>query len=144
MSEDKEQRQLEIAKKIIEQGNCDNILCWAGSDGQFPGIECPFNRLEIAGCASKSVVQLAENYVEEYNKKNQPESPWRPIETAPKDGRDILVGIKKWSGIGVPLVNQVFYSEEAGRFLSYYHNAYYKVEEATHWMPISELPEVSR
>lgn len=131
MSKEKEQGQLEIAKKIIEQGSCDNILCWEGLHGQFPGIECPFNALELAGCASEFAVQLAKDYVEEYNKNNQPESPWRPIETAPKDGTKIIVFVPRLG------CNIVFYAYPGDWVDDNFHQY-----SPTYWIPIPELPEV--
>jgi hypothetical protein len=52
---------------------------------------------------------------------------WQPIETAPKDGTDILV----WEGGSV---GTVWFSQVFGEWLGPY-------PDFTHWMPLPDPPE---
>jgi hypothetical protein len=65
-------------------------------------------------------------------------SEWQPIETAPKDGTDILVADYRVAG---GFMNVVAYTDEdfpnvweTQEFLSYHHEAF------THWMPLPNPP----
>ena len=68
---------------------------------------------------------------------------WQPIETAPKDGTQILV----WDGnnfnvswYGYPSVSERYkafiYGEAVGDY-----NCFSEVYEPTHWMPLPEPPQ---
>ena len=118
-----------------------NILVELSGDCSFMGSEgcagiCPLDSTCVRPSTDQDTLEQAKQWL----KNNPPESPWQSIETAPKDGSDIIIGKKQANGILAPLSQQVFYSVEAGRFLSYYPTAY-KIEEATHWMPLPLLPE---
>jgi hypothetical protein len=65
-------------------------------------------------------------------------SEWQPIETAPKDGTDILVADYRVAG---GFMNVVAYTDEdfpnvweTQEFLAYHHEAF------THWMPLPNPP----
>lgn len=71
-------------------------------------------------------------------------SEWQPIETAPRDGTDILV----WSEILEELGNQSFGKLHAiarcvGGCWDVSHTCYYSVEAVnpTHWMPLPTPPK---
>lgn len=67
------------------------------------------------------------------------EGEWQPIETAPKDGTEILVADYRVAG---GFMNVVAYTDEdfpnvweTQEFLAYHHEAF------THWMPLPKPPE---
>jgi hypothetical protein len=66
-------------------------------------------------------------------------SEWQPIETAPKDGTDIIV-----SDSG-ELVSVAFFCEDTEMwFDSMNHNGYdHTVRNPTHWMPLPAPPHMS-
>lgn len=65
---------------------------------------------------------------------------WQPIETAPKDGIDIIV-----SDSG-ELVSVAFWDKDEGKWLdSMNHNGYdHATRNPTHWMPLPEPPMRAR
>ena len=70
---------------------------------------------------------------------------WQPIETAPKDGTEVLVFWPYWSR--KPFI--AFYSGDVGgwdgeRCLSPTHCEAYAERAPTHWMPLPEPPEESQ
>lgn len=74
---------------------------------------------------------------------------WRPIETAPKDGTDILLAeIQKVDGkwhygeIDVGCwMREPMSRDEYGRDYWFWASNYGRVEEPTHWQPLPEPPE---
>jgi len=74
---------------------------------------------------------------------------WQPIETAPKDGTDVLLfGMCEWCDYGSrkdkPRTIVGYYREDDGlcgsNWFSSTHNPYEDTVHATHWMPLPEPP----
>lgn len=65
-------------------------------------------------------------------------SEWRPIETAPKDGRTILLAMPVGDGLGVG-----YWMEEANEWVPAAPIIVLTVfmTQPTHWMPLPEPPE---
>jgi hypothetical protein len=64
---------------------------------------------------------------------------WLPIETAPKDGRDILIG-GDWSYVtGVLMASWGEYDGQVAGWVDMMGDGY----APTHWMPLPGAPEVS-
>ena len=60
-------------------------------------------------------------------------SDWKPIETAPTDGTEVLVYASPWDGLeGFQCV--VSYHKDAGWCVC-------ELREATHWMPLPAPPK---
>lgn len=68
---------------------------------------------------------------------------WQPIETAPKDGTEILiVGVYPDGMAGN--VEAGFFDHDSGYWAGTYYDGYgytYNNPEPTHWMPLPEPPE---
>jgi len=63
---------------------------------------------------------------------------WQPIETAPKDGTDILVGYGRQSSFPMKIV----WFNTLHKFWSHYGDAVLGLENnATHWLPIPPPPK---
>lgn len=62
-------------------------------------------------------------------------SEWRPIESAPKDGRRIIVG---WPGV---TGNTGYYSQGQRAFCDRMTRRPYFPEQPTHWWPLPDPPE---
>ena len=62
------------------------------------------------------------------------EMTWRPIETAPKDGTDILLGFEP--AIGWQRIGKAW----GGQWVSAW-NHHPIHDQPTHWMPLPEPPE---
>jgi hypothetical protein len=56
---------------------------------------------------------------------------WRPIETAPKDGTEVLA----WEDSA----EKLFYEEDMGAWVDHEYIEYHP----THWMPLPEPPETT-
>ena len=65
----------------------------------------------------------------------KPKSPWQPIESAPKDGTDILVLFKN------KRVSNAFWSKANKTFCRDELNGFGQ-GELTHWRPLPDAPEV--
>lgn len=60
---------------------------------------------------------------------------WQPIETAPKDGQEIVMGF--WTGYGQWHQWIGLWDKNTRRFRAYHWGG-----PPTHWMPIPEPPDV--
>lgn len=71
---------------------------------------------------------------------------WQPIETAPKDGTDILcsfsgaVSIAFWD---VKAPDEYYYNQRSKTPQWLSHEGSYLGEEPTHWMPLPKPPKES-
>jgi len=63
---------------------------------------------------------------------------WQPIETAPKDGTDILIGGDFCYAGGVVMVS--YAGEDVQAFVDMDGDVY---DSATHWMPLPKPPEAT-
>lgn len=63
---EQEKKQLEIAKKTVEQKDCLGIACF-GTTGLFEGVECPLRYQGCGGYADQAV-DAAEAYIKEHSK----------------------------------------------------------------------------
>ena len=78
-------------------------------------------------------------------------SEWQPIKTAPKDGNAVLLHVGwPWPVVGAWNEHQkewVYVQLNTGVIDGEWHDTYfeneYTTDEATHWMPLPELPEVN-
>lgn len=70
-------------------------------------------------------------------------SEWQPIETAPRDGTEILILIPLvWKNNEPVIGNYIFTSNSVG-FVWQNRNGYWVHEHSpTHWMPMPSLPTV--
>lgn len=64
-------------------------------------------------------------------------SEWQPIETAPKDGRDILLWPTRWPRKKIDLG---FWNDGSGSW-SLSTDIEYSPQNPTHWMPLPEPPK---
>jgi hypothetical protein len=69
---------------------------------------------------------------------------WQPIETAPKDGTEIL-GFKRWSALdGLPcmLIVKWLDAKHSDEQISDFHETWSHgaIEGLTHWMPLPGVP----
>ena len=63
---------------------------------------------------------------------------WQPIETAPKDGRSLLI----WSADeGIDLAHHNDWGRWQVQETADYDNEYFVDLKPTHWMPLPEPPE---
>lgn len=58
---------------------------------------------------------------------------WQPIETAPRDGSDVLIG--GYYPNGVWFVSMGWFSEDRGYWSGH------KIDPPTHWMPLPQPPQ---
>lgn len=71
-------------------------------------------------------------------------SPWQPIETAPKDGRDVLLYVvtplgDEWAmAIGMP---EGWSGINVGKFSAFRGWEHMLSGKPTHWMPLPEPPK---
>lgn len=66
---------------------------------------------------------------------------WQPIETAPKDGRPVLVTASHITGPnGEPVVWAAVFVQKLGRWVSTWDGE--PLNDATHWQPLPAPPEV--
>ncbi len=70
---------------------------------------------------------------------------WQPIETAPKDGRSILLGGGLWDDEDVSeVIGLAHWDEKSKGWLVACHEGGYVCAwytDATHWMPLPEPPQ---
>jgi len=63
---------------------------------------------------------------------------WQPIETAPKDGTEIIVW---WPEIGHPYITKWTRFINGNLYRDGWHCGIWEVERPTHWMPLPKPPK---
>lgn len=116
----------------------DFIMRSASEAIKTPALECLEELLAALGCTSVNAA-LAE--VRSLRSATAPA--WQPIETAPRDGTDVLLTVIGDDGYGEIDVGSWGFIEKSdwdGSDVIGWLSNYGRIEEPTHWMPLPALP----